>query len=137
MRFTIKLPEAGLIKGSDMDPEAIRASIVNLSYLPGGDRVEIVQSRFQDLPELEPCTIITNPPYGIRLMSKEDVESFTGEIGDFLKQKCTGSNAWVYFGERKLILKIGLRPSRKFPLNNGGLDGRLCKFEMYRGNRWT
>ena len=133
----IKIPKEGLISGSDMDSEAVRASMLNLSYLPGGDKIKITQSRFQDLEELEPCTIITNPPYGMRLMKNEDIESFTGEIGDFLKQKCSGSNAWVYFGERKLILKIGLRPSRKFPLSNGGLDGRLCKFEMYRGNKWT
>jgi putative N6-adenine-specific DNA methylase len=133
----IRTLKEGLISGSDMDAESVRASKKNLSCLPGGDKIKITQSRFQDLDELEPCTLITNPPYGMRLMQDEDMESFTGEIGDFLKQKCSGSNAWVFFGERKLILKVGLRPSRKFPLSNGGLDGRLCKFEMYCGNKWT
>ena len=133
----IELPEHGLIQGSDMDHDAVRASILNLSSLPGGDRVVVTQSAFQDLPDQEPKTIITNPPYGIRLKKEDDMDSFVGEIGDFLKQKCAGSTAWVYFGERKLILKMGLAPSRKFPLNNGGLEGRLCKYEMYRGNKWT
>jgi putative N6-adenine-specific DNA methylase len=30
-----------------------------------------------------------------------------------------------------MLKHIGLKPSWKRPLKNGGLDGRLVKFEMY------
>jgi putative N6-adenine-specific DNA methylase len=30
-----------------------------------------------------------------------------------------------------MLKHIGLKPSWKRPLKNGGLDGRLAKFEMY------
>jgi putative N6-adenine-specific DNA methylase len=52
-------------------------------------------------------------------------------LGDFLKQRCQGASAYIYFGDRKLISEIGLKPSWKKPLKNGGLDGRVAKFEIY------
>jgi putative N6-adenine-specific DNA methylase len=58
---------------------------------------------------------------------------FVGEFGDFLKQRCTGSTAFVYFGERELIKSVGLRPTFKKPLANGGLDGRLVKLDLFAG----
>ena len=57
------------------------------------------------------------------------------DIGDFLKQKCTGSDAWIYIGSTALMKRIGLRTSKRIILNNGGLDGRLAHFEMYRGTK--
>ena len=76
-------------------------------------------------------TIICNPPYGIRLAKESDLSDFYKDIGDFLKQRCTGSVAYIYFGERKYLKNIGLRAAWKKPLSNGGLDGRLAKFELY------
>jgi putative N6-adenine-specific DNA methylase len=53
------------------------------------------------------------------------------DLGDFLRQRCKGSAAFIYFGERELIKKIGLKPAWKKPLKTGGLDGRLVKYELY------
>ena len=53
------------------------------------------------------------------------------DFGDFLKRKCAGCEAWVYFGDPELIKSVGLKTARKFPLRNGGLDGRLVKFALY------
>jgi len=41
------------------------------------------------------------------------------------------STAFIYFGERTYIKRIGLKPSWKKPLTTGGLDGRLVKYELY------
>ena len=54
-----------------------------------------------------------------------------GSIGDFLKQRCTGSTAYVYVGKREGIKSLGLRTTWKKPLVNGALDGRLVKVEVY------
>jgi putative N6-adenine-specific DNA methylase len=61
----------------------------------------------------------------------EDMGAFMKEFGDFLKQRCTGSAAYVYFGNRELIKQVGLRSAWKKPLKNGQLDGRLVKYELY------
>ena len=52
-------------------------------------------------------------------------------MGDFLKQRCRRSTAFIYFGERAYIKRLGLKPSWKKPLATGGLDGRLVKYELY------
>jgi putative N6-adenine-specific DNA methylase len=60
-----------------------------------------------------------------------ELAAFYKDLGDFLKKQCSGATAYVYFGNREWIKKVGLRSSWKKPLFNGPLDGRLVKYEMY------
>ena len=127
-----ELPE-GLIRGSDASPAAVQAARVNLARLPGGRRVRVEARRFEQIEEIHNAAIVTNPPYGLRIGKRDAMPEFVRGLGDFLKQRCTGSTAFVYFGDRELIKAIGLRPAFKKPLANGGLDGRLVKLEMFEG----
>lgn len=128
-RIVAMAPEA--IGGTDIDKRCVHASRYNLAVLPFGNQVPVSRSAFEDLEPPEPGIIITNPPYGHRLASGEDLHAFYQSYGDFLKQKCHGSTAYVYFGDREWIKSIGLKPSWKKPLTNGGLDGRLLEFKLY------
>jgi len=67
----------------------------------------------------------------MRLQPRAGLEEFYRTLGDFLKQGCTGAVAYIYFGDREMLKHIGLKPAWKRPLMNGGIDGRLAKFEMY------
>ena len=125
-----KLPK-GLIAGSDVSAEAVGAARTNLMGLHYGNNVSVERADFRKLPTLEGHVIVANPPYGIRMGRDENLEVFYKDLGDFLKQKCKGSTAFVYFGEREYIKKIGLKASWKKPIKAGGLDGRLVKYEMY------
>lgn len=127
----IKPLQSDLISGSDMDPQAIAIARKNLASFPDGHNVELSTSRFQDIPALKNVTIVANPPYGIRLGDKKGVSGLMKEFGDFLKQRCTGSTAYIYFGDKDMVKKLGLKPEYKMPLKNGGLDGRLCKYDLY------
>jgi putative N6-adenine-specific DNA methylase len=123
--------DAGLVGGSDIDPAAVRAARENLAALPFGDRVEILERDFRNGPGLPNCTILCNPPYGLRVDPEGGAAALYRAFGDFLKRSCPGSTAYVYFGNRDLIGQIGLRPGARKPMTNGGLDGRCCRFEMY------
>ena len=125
-----ELPE-GLIAGSDLSAEAVRAARTNLMGLHYGNKVSVERADFRQLPALENHVIVTNPPYGIRMGGDGDLEMFYKNIGDFLKRKCKGSTAFVYFGDRKYIKKLGLKASWKKPIKAGGLDGRLVKYTVY------
>jgi len=125
-----ELPK-GLIAGSDVSAEAVSAARTNLMGLHYGKNVSVERADFRKLPDLEDHVIVTNPPYGIRMGGDENLDVFYKNFGDFLKQKCKGSAAFVYFGEREYINKIGLKASWKKPIEVGGLDGRLVKYEMY------
>jgi len=122
----------GLISGSDISSEAVRAALDNCAEIIGNKGlIKIEQKDLFKLEHLHGRVIICNPPYGIRMNKITDLSGFYKNLGDFLKQRCGGSTAFIYFGERKYLKSIGLRPSWKKPLANGGLDGRLAKYEMY------
>lgn len=127
----IRQVRGGLIKGSDIDAKAVEMTRRNLARIPGGDDLRVKTSDFRDLPPMEGRLIICNPPYGIRMLKDTDLGAFFKDFGDFLKQKCQGSQAFIYFGDKELVKLIGLKTSMKMPLRNGGLDGRLVWYELY------
>lgn len=120
-----------LIFGSDMSYFAIEDSKQNLKAIPSGENVELKQVDFTQLPAINDAVIVCNPPYGIRLGTKESTAELYKKLGDFLKQKCKGTTAYIYVGDRELIPAIGLKPSFKRPLKNGNIDGRLLKIKIY------
>ena len=127
----IKPLPKGLISGSDLSTEAKAATRGNLSFLPGGGDITIKTLDFRTIDSLRDCVIVMNPPYGLRSNPQEDMANFYHDLGEFLKHRCTGSIAYIYFGERSLLRNIALRKTWKRDLKNGGLDGALCKFELY------
>lgn len=129
----IRPPIIDRISGGDIAAAAVQTARANLRRLPHGASIRIDVSDFKRRSELTGRVIVCNPPYGIRLRPAGGTESFYRDIGDFLKQRCAGSTAFIYFGDREMLKHIGLRPSWKRPLKSGGLDGRLAKFEMYAG----
>jgi putative N6-adenine-specific DNA methylase len=122
---------AGMISGSDIAGEAIATATKNLHRLPHSATVSFQRIDFSRRRDLAAALIVCNPPYGIRLKDPETIAAFYRGLGDYLKQHCRGATAFVYFGNREMLKHIGLKPSSKRPLQNGGLDGRLAKFEMY------
>ena len=122
---------SNLIFGSDMSYFAIEDSKLNFKSLSSGHNINLKQTDFMSLPEIHDSIIICNPPYGIRLGTKESTAELYKNLGDFLKQKCKGCTAYIYVGDKELISAIGLKPSFKRPLKNGNLDGRLLKIELY------
>lgn len=127
---TVDVPE-NLIKGSDLNADAVQAVRTNRSELPELGTIKVRRADFHDLDGFENTLIVTNPPYGIRLGNTEGVPALLKEFGDFLKQKCTGCSAYIYYGDTSLVKKLGLKPDWKHPLRAGGLDGILCKYELY------
>lgn len=122
---------AGLLSGSDISRYAVEDIIRNSKNFRDRGNIQIKARDFRDIEAIRDSVIVTNPPYGIRMGKGKDMSLFYRELGDFLKQRCQGSTAYIYFGEREYIKYIELKPSFKIPLVNGALDGRLVKYELY------
>jgi putative N6-adenine-specific DNA methylase len=123
-----------LIYASDIDALAVSATRANCKMVPHARTVSVLRMDFRQIEGLENRIILCNPPYGIRMKlqnGQNSLDEFYRQLGDFLKQRCKGSEAFIYFGNREMIKRIGLKPTWKKPLRNGGLDGRLVKYEMY------
>jgi len=125
------LTTPGLIVGSDISKTAVRAATANAAAITRNHHIHIERQDAFNLPNIEDRVIVCNPPYGIRMAQDEDLSAFYKQLGDFLKQRCRRSTAFIYFGERAYIKRLGLKPSWKKPLATGGLDGRLVKYELY------
>ena len=120
-----------LLFGNDYNQRTVEIARHNNSLLPGGDRIAWRSGDFRKLHGLTNCTILCNPPYGVRLERGGTVPKLLADFGDFLKQKCTGSDALIYVGDKELLKEVGLRPKWKMVLRNGPLDGRLALYELY------
>ncbi len=127
----IKQVKKGAIAGSDISADAVEASITNCKVIDKENVIGIENYDVFNIDKIDGATIVCNPPYGIRIGKSDDLSNFYKRFGDFLKQRCKNSTAFIYFGDRKFIKNIGLKPSWKKLLSNGGLDGRLVKYELY------
>ena len=121
----------GLISGSDKSKSSIEAARTNLKNFSQGRNISLSAKPFQDIESLAEYVIVCNPPYGIRMNTDAKIKDFIKQFGDFLKQRCKGAEAYLYFGNRELIKSIGLKPDWKKVLISGGLDGRLVKYSLY------
>ncbi len=125
----------GIITGSDKSQKILEVAKDNLSRLPYCNIVKLKCHPFQHVKKFENGTIITNPPYGIRLGEIENVKELYSELGDFLKTSCNGTSAFIYTGDPALRKSIGLRTSRRIPLVNGKLEGVLLQIDSYEGSK--
>jgi putative N6-adenine-specific DNA methylase len=78
-------------------------------------------------------TIVTNPPYGVRLGEKEKLAEFYPKLGDALKQRFAGWTAYIFSGDPDIAKLIRLHASRKTVLFNGALECRLYEYHMVAG----
>jgi putative N6-adenine-specific DNA methylase len=93
--------------------------------------VTIERGDARELTLEEPSTVLVNPPYGVRLGFRPEVEALYKAFGDALKRRCSGCTAYVLCGDVKLVGSLGLKPSKRIPLWNGGMECRLARLEMY------
>ncbi len=128
--MTREMPE-GLIRGSDLERQSVAAARANLREIPGTRGVAVERKDFRELAEIPGATIVCNPPYGVRVGEALGAQLLFKELGDFLKQRCPGSTAYVLCGNLELVSAIGLKPTRRFVLFNGPIECRLLKIEIY------
>ncbi|NNE71667.1 MAG: class I SAM-dependent RNA methyltransferase [Rhodothermales bacterium] len=125
---------AGLIRGSDVDAAAIEAAEMNLARLPSGESVELSRRDFRSIASVDEGIILTNPPYGLRLGDADSAGALMRDLGDWLKQSCTGRSAYVYAGKPEMLKSVGLRTTWKKALVNGALEGRLARYDLFKGS---
>jgi putative N6-adenine-specific DNA methylase len=71
----------------------------------------------------------------VRLGEISELEKLYEEIGDFLKQKCSGYTAYIFSGNISLLKKVRLRTQRKLAFFNADIECRLYEYLLYEGSR--
>jgi putative N6-adenine-specific DNA methylase len=123
----------GKIMGSDIstkDVSIARANIKNASL------TKVIEVQVQDFLSIEPPfpngIIITNPPYGERMKPQSITDLYTS-VGNILKNKFTGFEAWIISSSLDGLKSVGLKPAKKIELFNGALACSFRCFELFKG----
>jgi len=123
------------IFGSDISVSAIKIAQQNVK---SSGLSKYISLKVLPLEKLEPpssdCFIVTNPPYGERLPSKDIFELYAN-LGSLLKRKFSGCTAWVISSNEEALKKIGLKPSKRYRLMNGPLECWFQQYELFTGKR--
>lgn len=124
------------IIGADISPKAIQIAAENarsagvLRYI---DLQAKPLAKWESAPQ-PAGVLVTNPPYGKRIVA-DDMNQLYSTIGKVLKHVFTGYSAWIIGYTDEYFAEIGLAPSRKIALNNGGLDCELREYMIFEGSK--
>lgn len=122
------------IFGSDLYGDVLADAHANLSAAGFSEIVTLKQANLLEISAPAPLGfLVTNPPYGVRLGEPERLVEFYPKLGDVLKKKFSGWNAYIFTADPLLPKFIRLTASRRTPLFNGALECRLLEYKMVAG----
>lgn len=123
------------IYASDISSMAIQAAEKNAENAGLSNHINLSRANFLKIkPAHENGILIMNPPYGVRLETRQLGDLYES-IGSHLKHQFAGYEAWIIIPEKELLYKIGLKPSKKIDIYNGALPCKFAKFELYQGSK--
>lgn len=121
------------IYGYDNSPKANAIATHNIKAAGvSKDIILKIQSFQQFEAPKEKSILITNPPYGERI-STRDLLGLYQMIGERLKHAFTGNDAWILSYREECFDEIGLKASQKIPLFNGALNCEFRKYQIFGG----
>ncbi len=127
-RTRIRQAEPGLIRGYDIDPKAVRTAEEN-ARLAGVE--QLVRFRTRDVAQLEEKEaygfILTNPPYGERLMEKEALPELYRTLGERFSALRDWS-MYVISSYEHCEADIGRKADRNRKIYNGMLKTYFYSF---------
>jgi 23S rRNA (guanine2445-N2)-methyltransferase len=127
--------DAATIFGSDIDGAAVAKAQSNLAAAQLSPFVTL--ERADALTRAAPASsgvLLTNPPYGVRLSDQRQLAELYPRLGDALKQRFAGWNAFLFSGDMRLPKLIGLKAVKRTPLFNGALECRLFEIPLVAGS---
>jgi putative N6-adenine-specific DNA methylase len=123
------------IFGRDMFGDSLRDAQVNLEAAGLAGVIQLKQGNVIEVPApADHGVIVTNPPYGIRIGEQSELAEFYPQLGNWLKQKCTGWNAYILSADMNLPKLIRLNATKRTPLFNGALECRLFEYKIVAGS---
>lgn len=126
-------------KGKIFASDISRTAVIGAQTNARAARVfNLIQFQVSDFAKLdlkpENGTIIINPPYGERL-NISDLKSLYQMMGEKLKHRYTGNQAWILSSATEMLQFIGLKATKKYKLMNGALPCSFLGFDLFEGKR--
>ncbi len=131
-----QLPVSELpIYGSDLYGDALKAAHQNLEEAGIRETVDLKQcNALEASPPEKEGILIANMPYGERMGDEEELAGLYPQLGDVLKKKFGGWNAYLFTADMRMPKLMRLAASRRTPLFNGAIECRLFEYKIVAGS---
>lgn len=121
------------IYASDIDGEAIKVAIENAKKAGVEDDILFETKNFLELEApFEKGSIVSNPPYGERLLNDEKVERLYGLLGDVLLKRFPKWSYYIITSYKDFEKCFGKKSTKNRKLYNGGIE---CHYYQYYGEK--
>jgi putative N6-adenine-specific DNA methylase len=147
----IDLADAGVtLLGNDVHEGALKLARADAAAAGFFNAIHFTCGTCEDWRGLDkrPDLVVTNPPWGQRLLSTSSAdasvlndedflqssglqESWT-ELGSFLKRECDEADAFVLSGSRNCTQYLRLSANRKHVITIGGIDCRFINYKVFK-----
>lgn len=131
-RREVHRPRRVIIRGRDADPAALETARLNIEAAGLGDVVRLELGAVGDFAPTPGwgATVVTNPPYGVRLEEVEKLIPLYQTMGRVFKTRCRGFRVHLFLASGRLARAFQLKPERYWPLLNGGIRCRFARFDI-------
>lgn len=123
------------IYGSDLYGDALRAAHQNLEEAGIRETVDLKQcNALEASPPEKAGVLVANLPYGERMGDEDELAALYPKLGDVLKQRFGGWNAYLFTADLRIAKLMRLAPSKRTPLYNGAIECRLFEYKIVAGS---
>ncbi|RFC38973.1 MAG: putative N6-adenine-specific DNA methylase [Candidatus Nitrotoga sp. CP45] len=126
------------IFGSDLYGDELKAVRLNLENAGLLGAVTLNQANVLEISApADHGVLVANLPYGERMGDLEELQALYPKLGDVLKKKFGGWNAYLFTSDLRMPKFIRLSVSRRTLLLNGAIECRLFEYKMVAGSNRT
>jgi putative N6-adenine-specific DNA methylase len=117
---------------ADRDRGAIDMATANAARTGVNGNIQFACHAVSDLPHFDiPGSLITNPPYGIRITSSKDLRNLYASFGKVLRNSYQGWQVGILCSEEALMAALEIGPAQKvIHLINGGISVKFSLFTI-------
>jgi 23S rRNA (guanine2445-N2)-methyltransferase / 23S rRNA (guanine2069-N7)-methyltransferase len=125
-------PPRRCIVGSDIDADAVRMAIANVTRAGVAEWVHIEKRALESvMPPLGPAgLVVANPPYGERIGADSGLPALYAGLGRLLRERFQGWQAAILTGDPPLARHLGIYAKRTHRVFNGAIECRLLRFDV-------
>ncbi|MDO9102968.1 MAG: THUMP domain-containing protein [Candidatus Nitrotoga sp.] len=126
------------IFGSDLYGDELKTAHLNLENAGLRGAVTLNQANVLEISApADHGVLVANLPYGERMGDLEELQALYPQLGDVLKKKFGGWNAYLFTSDLRMPKFIRLSVSRRTLLFNGAIECRLFEYKMVAGSNRT
>ena len=119
---------SGPILGSDRDAGAVKVARENAERAGTAQWIQFSQAAISAIqPPPGPGWVVTNPPYGVRISSGNDLRGLYTQFGNVLRDHCPGWQAAYLCNDERLASLTRLEFNKGVSLSNGGIPVKLTR----------